>query len=250
MFRAVRTFLIGGGIESVAAHEPFVRAAGGPVVAFVLDTGATTDPGRWIGTLTAAGAPKTTVVVISSTRPPRPEDLTGAAGVYVAGGLTPAYRDVVVDHGTDWLEAARAAGLVYAGFSAGAAIAPVRALVGGWRATVRGADLEVHEIEVCHEDCAEDLDPVTVLPGLGLVPFLVDVHAAQWGTLNRLVHALAGADPGDDSAIDGWAIDEHTALEVDGGRLLVHGRGAATRVRRTGDHVELTVHLAGDTAHL
>jgi len=177
-----------------------------------------------------------TVVVVSPARAPRPEDLAGAAGVYVAGGLTPAYRDVLVDAGTGWLEAAQEAGLVYGGFSAGSAIASAWALVGGWRATARG-----REIEVCHEDCGEDLDAVTVRPGLGLVPFTVDVHAAQWGTLNRLIHALATDGPA-----EGWAIDEHTTLEASGQTLTVHGQGAATRVRRSGDRFELTVHVAGD----
>jgi len=77
---------------------------------------------------------------------------------------------VLVDAGTGWLEAAQEAGLVYGGFSAGSAIASAWALVGGWRATARG-----REIEVCHEDCGEDLDAVTVRPGLGLVPFTVDL---------------------------------------------------------------------------
>jgi cyanophycinase len=231
-FETVRTFLIGGGIDSAPAHEPFVRAARGPVVAYVLDSGESTDPARWSGTLTAAGAPEVTVVVVSPDRPPLPDDLAGATGVYVAGGLTPAYRDVLVGLGTGWLDAARAAGLVYAGFSAGAAIAPERALVGGWLATVGG-----REIEVCNEECAEDLDPVTVLPGLGLVPFLVEVHAAQWGTLGRLVHALEDGQ-------EGWALDEHTTLEVDGDRLLTHGPGAATRIRRRAATFELTPHYS------
>jgi cyanophycinase len=228
----VRTFLIGGGIDSAPAHEPFVRAAGGPVVAYVLDSGESTDPARWSGTLTAAGAPEATVVVVSPDRPPQAADLAGAAGVYVAGCITPAYRDVLVGAGTGWLSAAREAGLVYGGFSAGAAIAPEQALVGGWLATVGG-----REIEVCNEECAEDLDPVTVLPGLGLVPFLVEVHTAQWGTLGRLVHALEDGQ-------EGWALDEHTTLEVDGAKLSVHGRGAATRIRREGDRFELVPRLS------
>jgi cyanophycinase len=222
------TFLIGGGRDSVAAHQAFVRAAGGPVVAFARDDG-------WAETLSALAVPVTRVVVVSPDRPPVPDDLVGAAGVYVAGGLTPGYRDTLVDSGTGWLDAARTAGLVYAGYSAGAAIAPARALVGGWRTRHRGRD-----VQVCHEDCAEDLDPVTVLPGLGLVPFLVDVHAAQWGTLQRLVYALhaAGAD-------EGWAVDEGTALEVCDGVLTVHGTGAATHVRRTANGAAVIPHLAG-----
>jgi cyanophycinase len=232
----MRTFLLGGGRNAVAVHEPFVRAAGGRVAAFVLDEGEHTDTRRWAETLTAAGAADPRVVVVSPTRPARSEDLDGAAGVYVAGGLTPRYHRALVAAGTGWLDEARDAGLVFAGFSAGAAIAPVQALVGGWRSTYRG-----RRLEVCHEDCAEELDELTVLPGLGLVPFLVDVHAAQWGTLYRLVHALAAAD-----LDEGWAIDEHTALEVGDAVVTVHGAGSATRVVRRGPDVRLTVHIAGD----
>jgi cyanophycinase-like exopeptidase len=112
----------------------------------------------------------------------------GAAGVYVAGGLTPGYRQALVAGGTGWLAGARDAGLVFAGFSAGAAIASAHALVGGAHVNYRG-----RTIDVCHGDCAEELDTLTVLPGLGLVPFTVEVHAAQWGTLYRLVHALTAA---------------------------------------------------------
>jgi cyanophycinase len=57
---------------------------------------------------------------------------------------------------------------------------------------------------------------------------LVDVHAAQWGTLGRLGHAVLAEG---DSA-EGWAIDEGTALECREGRpVAVHGIGAAARVR-------------------
>jgi cyanophycinase len=96
------------------------------------------------------------VVVVSPTRPAHAEDLDGAGGVYVAGGPTPGYHRALVAGGTGWLDEARRAGLVFAGFSAGAAIAPVHALVGGWRATYRGGQLEVR-----HKDCAEELDELT-----------------------------------------------------------------------------------------
>ena len=233
----MRTFLIGGGRDAVAVHEPFARAAGGRVVAFVLDEGEDTDTKRWAGTLAAAGAAEPRVVVVSPTRPPRAGDLDGAGGVYVAGGLTTGYHQALVAAGTGWLDEARGAGMVFAGFSAGASIAPVHALVGGWRSRYRD-----QRLEVCHEDCAEELDELTVLPGLGLGPFLVDVHAAQWGTLNRLVHALVAAE-----VDEGWAIDENTALEADDEVVTVHGSGAATRVIRRGPDVQLTIHIAGDT---
>jgi cyanophycinase len=203
-------------------------------VAFVLDEGDHTDGARWGAGLREAGAPEVRVVIVSRERPPYVDDLDGATGVYVAGGLTPTYREVLVDGGIGWLEPVRAADLPYAGFSAGAAIAAVHALVGGYRTAFRE-----RQIDVCHEDCAENLDAITVLPGLGLVPFVVDVHAAQWGTHYRLVHALLGA-----GLNEGWAIDEHTCVEVADGVATVHGDGAATRVRRVADRVELSVHVA------
>jgi cyanophycinase len=57
------------------------------------------------------------------------------------------------------------------------------------------------------------------------VPFAVDVHATQWGTLTRLVHAV-GAGLVD----EGWAIDEGTVLVVDDGSTRVEGLGSAYRV--------------------
>jgi len=236
----MRTFLIGGGRPAHAAHEVFVRAAGAAVVAFVLDEGADTDAARWSRTLTEAGAVDPRIVVVSPDRPATAVDLEGAAGVYVAGGLTPGYREALVGAGTEWLVAAAEAGLVYGGFSAGAAIAAEQALVGGARVNFRG-----RTIAVCDEDFAEDLDTLTVRPGLGLVPFMVDVHAAQWGTLYRLVHGLTAHDEA-----EGWAIDEDTALEVTDAVVTVHGSGAATRVLRQGADISLTVHIAGDQVPL
>jgi cyanophycinase len=117
----------------------------------------------------------------------------------------------------------------YAGYSAGAAIAAERAILGGWR---------LDRLAVCAPEAAEDLVEVAVAPGLGLVPFAVDVHATQWGTLTRLVHAVAAG------LVDGgWAVDEGTALVLgDGGPPHVEGLGGAYRVTRSGG--SLTVALA------
>ena len=60
----------------------------------------------------------------------------------------------------------------YAGFSAGASVAAERALVGGWL---------LGGVAVCPDAAGEDVDEVTVVDGLGLVPFTVEVHCAQWG---------------------------------------------------------------------
>ena len=197
-------FLIGGGREDAqvrASHSPFVAAcAGGPIVAFALE-----DPERWEGALRLAGAADVRCLL----GPPSAEDLAGAAGLFVGGGSTPGYQEA--------LDGWRAPDdLPFAGFSAGAAVAAERAIVGGWRLGGR---------DVCAEEAGEDLDELAVRDGLGLVPFAVDVHATQWGTLTRLVHAV-GAGLVD----EGWAIDEGTVLVVDDGSVRVEGLGSAYRV--------------------
>ena len=228
----VQVFLIGGGRDEagvLASHRPFAAAAsarGAPPVVFVLDEGEDTDPGRWTAALAAAGAPGARTVVVSAARPPAPADLDGAGGAFVAGGWTPGYQEAFAAAGEAWPEALRAAGLPYAGFSAGAAIAAAEAIVGGWRVARDGGA----PLAVCAEEAGEDLDLVQPRPGLGLVPFAVDVHATQWGTLTRLVHAVALG-----LVAEGVAIDEGTCVEVHGagaGDLRVHGLGSAYRVRR------------------
>ncbi len=199
-------FLIGGGRdpEGVAAsHRPFLEACAGPVLCVCLD-----EPDRWLAHLDGADA--------RATSAPVPADLDGVSGVYVAGGLTPAYWSVVCQG--ELRAALREWDGVYAGFSAGAAIAASSAIVGGWR---------LGGVEVCDRDFSEDLDEVQVRPGLGLVPFAVDVHASQWGTLTRLAHAVAAG-----LVASGLAIDEHTCVEVEAGgsELRLHGWGSAYRV--------------------
>jgi cyanophycinase len=215
-------FLIGGGRgddATRASHAAFVRASGGgPIVAIVLDEGDDTDPERWLEALRVAGAVAAHAVVVSPDDPPRSEAVAGAAGVYVAGGWTPGYADALVSAADGWLPR----DVPYAGYSAGAAIAAKDAIVGGFRRADGRA--------VCAEEAGEDLEPLTVRPGLGLVPFAVDVHATQWGTLTRLVHAVDAW-----LAPEGWAIDEGTALVVeDGADPRVAGLGSAYRVARAG----------------
>jgi cyanophycinase len=225
----VHAFLIGGGRDDaavLASHRPFVAALGAaPSVACL----ALEDPDRWQGALRAAGADEVRVVLGPDERP----DVSGCAGVFVAGGLTPAYQAWLAAD-PSWLPE----GAVYAGFSAGAAIAGRRALVGGWRAVVDGA-----EVAVVDEDAGEYLDPVTVRDGLGVVDALIDVHAAQWGTLGRLCHAVAA------EGVAGFAIDEGTCAEFRDGQLAaVHGLGAVAHVTPAGDSVTvrfLTATAAG-----
>ena len=101
----------------------------------------------------------------------------------------------------------------YAGFSAGAAIAGTHAVIGGWR---------LDGVPVCPEDSNEDLDAVAVVEGIGLVPGAVDVHAAQWGNVSRLVAVVAAG-----LAPEGVALDEGTTLGPDGPSV---GAGRVWRV--------------------
>jgi len=211
-------FLIGGGRDDDAAvraaHAPFVEACdGGPILCVCED-----DSARWRGNLAIGGARDVTTVMLDAGRP----DPAGFAGIYVAGGLTPAYRET--------LEGLKAT-VPYCGFSAGAAIAAGSALIGGWK---------IGDRQVCDEDFGEELDQVEPLPGLGLVPFAVDVHATQWGTATRLIHAVRGG-----LAPDGWAVDEGTVLVFDGDRVVgVEGLGCAYRVSGGGSDLRLAVSTA------
>ena len=64
-----------------------------------------------------------------------------------------------------------------------------------------------------------------VVDGLGLVPFLVDVHSGQWGTLPRLIESVLV------SGRPGMAIDEDTVVTVQAGEARVAGRGHVHVVR-------------------
>ncbi|WP_308799701.1 Type 1 glutamine amidotransferase-like domain-containing protein [Agromyces silvae] len=136
-------------------------------------------------------------------------------GIVIGGGRTPAYRELLEPRFGE-LRRQVAAGVPYLGCSAGAAIAAERAIVGGWR---------IGGVAVTPEATSEGLDEVTVAPGIGLVDVAIDAHAAQWGTVSRLVAAVeAGLVEG------GLAIDERTALVVGEGGLGVAGDGSVWRV--------------------
>ncbi|MEU9366979.1 Type 1 glutamine amidotransferase-like domain-containing protein [Streptomyces avermitilis] len=162
----------------------------------------------------------------------------------VCGGLTPAYQDALAELLGRLPRVLAERGIPYAGFSAGAAVAARRAVVGGW---IAGG------VPVCSEDAGEDLDEIEVREGLGLVPFGVDVHAAQWGTLPRLIAAVA-----DGRLSHGVAIDENTLLTVDGRTARVSGLGRVHAVRpgtsggtgtgtRTGGDVLVRSYAAGES---
>lgn len=126
--------------------------------------------------------------------------LDGLDALLVSGGLTPAYLAAVMPVREE-IRALVAGGAPYLGFSAGAAVAARRAIIGGWK---------VGDLAVCHEDNGEELDELTIVDGLGLVDFSVDVHAVQWGNLGRTITAVATG--GVERAV---ALDESTVLVVD-----------------------------------
>ncbi|GAB3123475.1 Type 1 glutamine amidotransferase-like domain-containing protein [Glaciibacter psychrotolerans] len=136
-------------------------------------------------------------------------------GILIGGGLTPAYLSALTPIAGE-IRRQVSAGVPYLGFSAGAAIAAERALIGGWR---------IGGVEVSPEDGSEDLDEVTLGQGIGLLDVTVEVHAAQWGNLSRLIAATeAGLIDG------GLAIDENTTLVIGEGALAVVGAGSVWRV--------------------
>lgn len=215
--------LVGGGRDEARCADvlaPFITEAtdaaapDAPVIAVLLvlehDDDSSVD--RFSSVLRAAGAPAASIRVtaILEGEEFRADAVENAHGIFVGGGLTPAYHDALV--GIAQAVRARVAdGAAYAGFSAGAAIAAESAIVGGYR---------LDGIDVAPEDSGEELDDLEVRPGLGLVPMAIDVHAAQWGTVSRLISAVeAGRAP------RGVAIDEHTAFVVDGTRESARGDG-------------------------
>lgn len=145
-------------------------------------------------------------------------------GIFIGGGLTPLYQEILCAE-TGWLQYILSTGIPYGGYSAGAAIAAEKALVGGWRIRVGE-----QEIPVLDEEFNEEIDFLEIRSGLDLVPFSIDVHASQWGTITRLIHAV------ERGMIDsGFALDEDTMLHVEGNEVRVKGLGQAYYVTGIND---------------
>lgn len=154
-------------------------------------------------------------------------------GLFVCGGTTPLYHQLLCE-GNTLKSFINEKGIPYGGTSAGAAIAAQPALLGGWRSTRHETSREMLFV-----GASEGLGEITLKPGLELVPFTVDVHASQMGTLTRLIHAVELG-----LTAEGWAIDENTVLQINKGNLAVYGEGHVYRVwRNAHGGVELTVHV-------
>lgn len=220
------TFLIGGGWTAEAApalYGPLLEVAAGsrPTVACVVvdDGDGAAQFARWAAALHRAGPCQPVPVLVPVGTVLDTAALGSADALLVCGGPTPAYADALAPAASALRHWLRAGSRPYAGFSAGAVVAAERAVVGGWRSA---------GTPVCPQDASEDLDEVTVVTGIGLLPFAVDVHAAQWGTIGRLMAAVSLA-----RLRHGLAIDEDTLITVEEGQLTVSGTGQAHLVTPT-----------------
>jgi cyanophycinase len=215
-------FLHGGGRDpDPELWRSFVAAARRPdprtAVVVLADDGPDEAFARWDSVLAAAGAGERRRVTVDERRPLHPTALVGVDAVLIAHGWTPGYAAALAPHAAALRTHLITHRLPVGGSSAGAAVLAERALVGGWQLAGR---------VVCPEEAGEDLVEVTLVPGLGLVPWTIDVHAGQWGTLARLVAAV---DAG--LVATGVALDEETLLEVVEGTATVAGSGHAWLVR-------------------
>jgi cyanophycinase len=159
------------------------------------------------------------------------DGLARATGVFFTGGDQARIMDVLAD--PELLAATRArfaAGVVFGGTSAGAAVMSLRMITGEGDFTV----IDGNEVEV--------------RPGLGLVEgVIVDQHFVRRQRQNRLF-GLVLKHPGE----RGVGIDEDTALLVTAGRYAeVLGRGPVMLVDAKGpDRLEITLLRAGQRTDL
>lgn len=237
-------FLIGGGWTAEAyprSYGPFVEAAAASgrtrIACVVLDTPDRDDRfGMVQFAFNAAGTTDVYPIFVSTERPLQRDDVEDATGIFVAGGHTPTYYDAIVPSASAWMQELVGSGIPYAGNSAGAMIAPEQAIIGGWKMTLGG-----QQVEICSEDVSEEVEGLDVRTGLGLVPFSIDPHAAQFGTPTRLLHAINAGQ-----VDSGWAIDEDTVLMVRDGNISVAGPGVAWHVRKAGEGLTVEIRPGED----
>jgi cyanophycinase len=225
-----------GGFVTEAGRRARGRGASEPTVGLVVvhepeDVAKGADSlARFSAALHVTAPVRCRPVVVAAGAQLEPGRLDGLDGLFVAGGLTPAYATALRPLAPE-IRRLVGEGMPYLGFSAGAALAPGRALVGGFRQD---------GVVVCAADNGEDLDQVTVVDGLGLVEVTVDVHAAQWGNVTRLMAAVRSG-----AVATGVAVDEDTVLVVDGSAMRVAGAGRLWWVSRDGAGLHVRMEGAG-----
>src|SRR3954469_19019069 len=163
--------LIGGGWDDALAptlYGAFVEAAArraGPTPRLLLvvmgtDAESLDYHERYLHTLGLVGGHELVVERVADGTPFDHGALDGIDGLFVGGGPTPEYHAALAG-AYPRIRSLVSAGMPYAGFSAGAAIAGSHAVIGGWR---------LDGVPVCPEDSNEGLDAVAVVDGIGLVP--------------------------------------------------------------------------------
>jgi len=143
--------------------------------------------------------------------------------IFIVGGPGPWCHDAVCTC-LDWVALVRERALACAGFGSAATALARQAIVGGWK-----LPLVHHDVPIAPHRCADGLEHVAVRPGAALVPFAVETHVTERGTLARLQHAV-----GEGLVDAGWGIDEDTMLWLRADELRVRGAGNAYRVHRLG----------------
>ncbi|MFI2765434.1 hypothetical protein ACH5A3_42560 [Streptomyces echinatus] len=223
------TYLIGGGWPPdpldhlYAAFATEVADRPGELV-YLLQKGV--NPKGWRRYFLRLGLPPARQVTVGPGKAVRPEDIGVAAGMFVCGGDNPLYQGALAEHAHEVRRHLAEHDIPYAGFSAGAAVAGADAVIGG---AVRGRP-DGSTVPVAPSERDEGLPVLAVLPGLGLVPFGVDIHATQWGTLTRLIHSVATG-----LVEEGWGLDAHAGIRVNAdGRTDVFGPGNVYRVLASG----------------
>ncbi len=240
-FEAMTIILVGGGPDTVTTPAVFDRFAKElrhrapgriPRVAVVLfDHEGSSEyflP-AYLEQLESRMACEVVPVLLGFNRSAGPAAFDDVDGIVVGGGPTPSYLEGLLPS-AEAIRGMVSDGVPYMGFSAGAMVAPARAIVGGYR---------IHGTEVCPVDWSEGLEEVEIRDGLGLVPFAVDVHAAQAGTLGRAVGAVARG-----LADRAAAVDENTALvlhQADLEELEVIGAGNCWTIRGAGAKATVSV---------
>lgn len=250
----IPVFLIGGGWQIKGFRRTYgrfveaTRAAVGETILLVIadeaDGRLADQRDRHQTIFEALGIPASQLVfeVVSATTSLTRESVARhrPRGLFVCGGLTPLYHRALTED-LSWLQYLIEQGLPYGGLSAGAMIAPEQAILGGWQVERDG-----QRIAILNEQAAEDLDRLELQTGLGLVPFAVDVHASQWGTLTRPIHAVSLG-----LVREGWAIDEDTMIEVRDELVQVHGLGHAYQILSSNaGQVQVIPHRAGAQVRL
>lgn len=219
------------GLGATVDRRPVRSGAGGPLLLIAVADGEeeareTADSYRAL--FAALGAPENRLLplLLAPDRLLTAQEVAACepSGIFVCGGATPLYhRALCAD--LNWVAYLREHHIPFGGTSAGAAIAAERAILGGWQSPGDGEAAR----PILFQGAGEGLARLTVRPGARLVPFAVDVHAGQWGTLTRLFHVARGG-----LVDEGWAIDEDTCLIVWPERVEIAGRGYAYHVARDG----------------